>query len=942
MPDTFNMSDVFISYSRKNSDFVHKLYDAFKAIDKEVWVDFEDIPLTADWWKEIEAGIDAAETFIFVVTPDSVRSEICRDEVDHAVKANKRIVPILHKEIVEDDDKAKIHEKISAHNWIFVRDEDDFDAAFQMLMQSVETDLDHNRTHTRLLVRAKEWMDNNKGRSYLLRDEDLRQAEAWFAQGVNKSPSPTTLHAQYISASRMAQSQRQRVALFGVTIALGIAIALTIFSIFQWRDAQLERQRADAARDDAEKSAIRARSLTLSAYSQDALSEENPDLALALALEAVKVDDQHPQVLKSLREAAYAPGTRFRMTEHTGFVNDVDIDKRGGLVLSGSADTTACIWDLRDGKQLKCLGNNGDPAHNSEVIAVEYFEDGNRAATVDNNGLIKLWDTDPRSDTFGNETQQHKFDEPIFSFSIMPDDESILVGMGSGVINRWMLDDDQITPFVETHDGQINALAVAKDGSIALSAGEDNLVGVWDIQTGELISLLEGHTDHVLSVAINDKGTEALSGGQDDSFIRWNLEDYSMVYVIQGHDSGVSDVAFGPKPTQITTASWDNSIRIWNMFTRKIVTEYEGHTGGINRIAIDDQARFIVSGSFDTDIRVWETSSFIEVAFIEGDGSNMQYLTYSPDGEFVATAHDSGNIMLWNTRGYRYLKTLNGFEGRAISVGVSQDSEKVAAISSDNDLMVWDWESDEELIALEDIADRLYMVFFATSNDHVYVALSESLVWYDIATGEQLGEIFYEGTIGGNNALSVSKDGKLLLAGLSGSDDNLHLISLETGEIIEDFEGHTDGILSTAFSADGTIGVSGSWDNSVRIWDLETGRRTHTLVAHTERVSSVAITADGRYVTSGSNDRSMHLWDLTVSTDELEYNGHTDRIQIVAFHPNGREMISGSIDTTATVWRFPHPLDELLGWIQRNRYVPELNCTERNVYEIEPYCTDDD
>jgi len=948
MADTFNMSDVFISYSRKDSTFAHKLYDAFKAKELEVWVDFEDIPLTADWWKEIEAGIDAAETFIFILTPDSVRSDICRDEIEHAVKANKRIIPILHREILEDEDKQKVHKKVSAHNWIFFREEDDFDPAFTKLMTSIQTDLDHNRTHTRLLVRAKEWQDN-KNKSYLLRDEDLRQAEQWLTQGVSKSPTPTNLHAEYISASRLHQTSRQRNMLLGVTVALGVAIALSIFSVFQWRDAQIAREQADLARDQAdiareqaEEIAILARSLTLSAYTQDALSDEKPDLAMALALESVDVDDGQRQVLQSLRDAAYAPATRIRMTAHEAFVWDVDFDERGGLILSGSADHTACLWETRDGRKIACMGEADGTAHDSEVIAVEFFSDGHRALTADNTGVMKLWNTDPQSAELGQELDSHTFDEPIKSFRLLPDGQSALVGMESGQIHRWFIDTDEIITFDKEHESFINALAISTDGEFALSAGEDNAVIYWDVETGEALQFLEGHSDHVLSVAFNDDGTQALSGGQDNSFILWDMINLKQVFLIQGHDSGVSDVAFGPTSSRITTASWDNTIRIWDIYTRKVVHKFHGHTGGITRIDLSEDGRFIVSGSFDTDLRLWETRSFLEVGFLEGDGSVLQHLVYSPDGNIVATAHDSGNVLIWDTKGYRYLKTLSGHTGRVVSVAISPNSQLVAAISDNNNLIVWDWQTEEQILSVEGIASRVYMVLFSTQDDVVYVALKGSIRWYNIETGEQLGEVFYDGEIGGNNSLSISPDGTKLLAGLRGSSDNLHLINLETGETILELEGHTDGILSTAFTADGKIGISGSWDNSARIWNLETGKRIHTLTAHSERVSSVDITDDGRYAITGSNDSSMHLWNLDQGVTEQEFNGHTDRIQIVAFHPNNREMITGSIDTTATVWRFPHPLDELLRWIKINRFVPELNCTQREIYQVEPYCTDED
>ncbi|MEI6428573.1 MAG: toll/interleukin-1 receptor domain-containing protein, partial [Pseudanabaena sp. ELA607] len=83
------MADVFISYSRKDKDFVSILYDAFERSQKKTWVDWKNIPLTSDWWAEIEKGIEAADTFVFVISPDSIASKVCADEILHAVRNNK-------------------------------------------------------------------------------------------------------------------------------------------------------------------------------------------------------------------------------------------------------------------------------------------------------------------------------------------------------------------------------------------------------------------------------------------------------------------------------------------------------------------------------------------------------------------------------------------------------------------------------------------------------------------------------------------------------------------------------------------------------------------------------------------------------------------------------------------------------------------------------------
>ena len=84
------MTDVFISYSRKDKAFVQQLHNTLITQEREVWVDWADIPLTSDWWAEIKAGIESAHNFIFVISPDSITSEVCDQELNHAQKCTCR------------------------------------------------------------------------------------------------------------------------------------------------------------------------------------------------------------------------------------------------------------------------------------------------------------------------------------------------------------------------------------------------------------------------------------------------------------------------------------------------------------------------------------------------------------------------------------------------------------------------------------------------------------------------------------------------------------------------------------------------------------------------------------------------------------------------------------------------------------------------------------
>ena len=154
------MADVFISYSRKDKAFVQVLHQALAKSKYEAWIDWQDIPPTADWWAEIEAGIEAADAFIFVISPDSIASQVCHREVDHAVANHKRLTPIVRRDGFEKEQR---HPALSKHHWLYFREQDAFDAAFASLVEAPNTDLAHVREYTRILVRAMEW--DKRGRS---------------------------------------------------------------------------------------------------------------------------------------------------------------------------------------------------------------------------------------------------------------------------------------------------------------------------------------------------------------------------------------------------------------------------------------------------------------------------------------------------------------------------------------------------------------------------------------------------------------------------------------------------------------------------------------------------------------------------------------------------------------------------------------------------------
>ena len=136
------MSHIFISYSRKDLDFAQKIVDALAANDLDTWIDWKSIPKGEDWEQEIYRGVEEADAFLFLISPDSVTSEMCNKEIAHAMKNGKRILPIVIRDTDTENfllENAK--EEISKRNWIFCREgQDDFDKAIAETRETVHTD----------------------------------------------------------------------------------------------------------------------------------------------------------------------------------------------------------------------------------------------------------------------------------------------------------------------------------------------------------------------------------------------------------------------------------------------------------------------------------------------------------------------------------------------------------------------------------------------------------------------------------------------------------------------------------------------------------------------------------------------------------------------------------------------------------------------------------
>jgi WD40 repeat protein len=904
------MASLFISYSRRDIETARKLTESFKGQDLDFWIDWEGIPPTVDWWKQIEKGIEEADIFLFLISPDSARSKVCRQEIEHAVKNGKRLIPIVVRDIMADESPAEL----GRLNWIFLRETDDFPLTFRKLITSIKTDYGWAQAHRELQVKALEWERSNHENSFLLRGKELQDGESQLATNSSKEPRPTDLQREYVLRSRQATDRQRRTT---TLIATGAAIFMAGLAFFGFVQARLANDRAAISR---------ARELAAQSVS---LRDMNFPVSLLLGIEAFKTRDT-VQTRGALLDNTHAdPRLLAYLSKHTRGINSIAFSPDGNILASGGLENTIILWDIKMrepiGEALK--------GHKDSIRSLAFSPDGKILASGSNDGTIILWDVATRK-PLGPPLIGHT--DVIASIVFTPDGKMLASGSADSTILLWRVKTGyRVGKPLRGHTSWIGSLAISPDGKMLASGSEDKTIILWNIETRQPIGQpLKGHTSTVISLAFTPDSKRLASSSDDERIILWDVETGQPIGQPLNLNSGIiHSIAFSPDGKILAAGSNDRTVLLLNVETWQIMEQpLRGHTSFVSTLAFTPDGKTLASSGDDSTIILWDLSSVLN-ATTEAEGPISQVLrehteavnrvVFSSDGKILASASNDGTIILWDAATRKPLgPPLRGYGGVISDLAFTSDGKILASDSGNGIVLLWDvsealhTSGDVDHAAPRELRGNIkYVSTIAFSPDGKILASGgddSTIILWDVPTGQPIGRPL-KGHTDWAETIAFSPDGKILASG--SSDTNLMLWNVATGQSVKQLMNEYHGAVeSVVFSPDGKLLASGQGDGVIILWDAKNWQQVgQPLSEHTSFVKSVAFSPDGKVLASGSGDNSIILWDApTGQPIGQPLAGHAAYVTSVAFSPDGKILASSSFDSTIVLWDI-----DAVSWMQK-------------------------
>jgi WD40 repeat protein len=938
--------NVFLSYSRDDLNFADQLEAALHSHKYDVAIDRQGISAGEDWRARLGGLIRDADTVIFVLSPSSAGSELCRWEVEEASRLGKRIVPVLCRPLRN----ASVPSQISALNYIFFYAEprlpgSGFGTGLVRLVSALDTDLDWLREQTRLLQRASEWDSAGRTESRLLFGDSIAEAKAWAARRPKDAPEPTALHYEFVRASEDAEARRrdaERQQLEQIAAAqadrakalaqreeaqereaeqarrvvrrtrIGMAVAIVLFLgtaalavglVGASGEADKRTEAANAAALEAVRQITRAQTSIALLWNEQGKAFEAASSALRGMVLPFNYssDFNQTELFIDLVRAYSADGFLVPAMRHDDSIFAAAFDPKGERIITASADKTARIWNSRTGEPI------GKPLqHKSRVYAAAFDSTGDRLLTASEDNTAEIWDAGTGEPIGG--PMQHE----VFAAAHVPVFDSTgqrVVTFANKTARIWNSRTGEPIGKPLQHAARIRAGDFDPEGQRVVTASEDQTARIWDAGTGEPIGGPLQHADAVLNATFDPTGQRILTVSADKKALIWDAPSGELIgwplplgtsdagdEIEPGERQLVAGAAmFDPTGERLLTASADQTARIWDARTGEPIGKPLPHIGMFGLAMFDPTGALLLTALSLNTVRIWNAYTGEPIGEPLTHAGNVWSARFDPKGKRIVTISSPQTVSVWDAHtGQPIGKPLLNIGPHSV-VAFDPEGERLITASAYDTVRIIDVRTGAPVDKTLQCSSPVIAVAFDPKGKGVVTISDDAAQIWNVGSGGPMSKMLRHA--GPVTMVGFDSTGERVVT--ASEDRTARIWDAQTGEPIGRPMHHDGKVLVAIFDPTGEFVLTASEDKTARIWDARTGDTIGPALEHDGPVLAAAFDGTGERIVTASEDRTARIWDTHTGQPIGKPLQHSGRVLTAVFDNLGERVFTTS-EGTAT------------------------------------------